>query len=119
MTLLINTTGPEARIAFVQEGEVLCECKWLADRELSRKLLEEIDLLLEEAGIGKGDIKRIAVHQGPGHFGSLRTGVVVAGSLAYALGAELAAVTGKDWEENIKEAEEAVAVEVVGARYEK
>jgi tRNA threonylcarbamoyl adenosine modification protein YeaZ len=116
-TLLINTTGPEARIAFTRGGQFLCERQWPADRELSRRLLEEIDLLLTEAGLEKADIGRVAVHCGPGHFGSTRTGVVVASTLAYALSAELAEVARKSWEENVKEAESVAAVEAVEVAY--
>ncbi|MDP3997276.1 MAG: tRNA (adenosine(37)-N6)-threonylcarbamoyltransferase complex dimerization subunit type 1 TsaB [bacterium] len=87
--LLIDTSGPEAWVALVKDGEILSEHTWLADRLLAVTLLEKIDDLLEECRISVSDLKKIAVVSGPGHWSGLRTGIVVASVLAGAAGSKL------------------------------
>ena len=59
----------------------------------SRKHVESITLIIEqavaEAGIEMKDLSAIAVTQGPGLVGALLVGVMVAKSLAFALGKPL------------------------------
>jgi tRNA threonylcarbamoyladenosine biosynthesis protein TsaB len=52
----------------------------------SAELLPTLDGLLEEAGVGWSEVRRIAIGVGPGTFTGLRIGVATARALASALG---------------------------------
>jgi len=58
----------------------------LASRDHIRRVLPLTRTVLEEAGIGTGDLAGIAYTAGPGLIGALLVGVSVGRSLAYALG---------------------------------
>lgn len=89
--LIIDTSQPTVWVAVIQDGKILDEREWLSDKALGVKLLEVIEELR-----GKGRIKRIAVHVGPGHFMATRTGVVVAQLLAGAWQVEIVSVSGQE-----------------------
>jgi tRNA threonylcarbamoyladenosine biosynthesis protein TsaB len=57
------------------------------------RLLAMADGLLSNAGVGIGDVDRIAVGVGPGTFTGLRVGVATARALSQSSGAELVAVS--------------------------
>jgi tRNA threonylcarbamoyladenosine biosynthesis protein TsaB len=56
------------------------------------QLLALADQLLERAGVGWGELERIAVGVGPGRFTGLRVGIATARGLAQSLDAELVGV---------------------------
>lgn len=53
-------------------------------------------LLMSEAGVGVGDLDRLAVDVGPGNLGSVRSGVAYVNGLAFALGRGVAALDTLD-----------------------
>jgi len=63
------------------------------ERGHAEALMPMIAEILEEAGIGYGDINRIAVTTGPGTFTGVRVGIAAARGLALATGAELVGST--------------------------
>lgn len=89
--VLIDTAGPTARLALVTDTEVI-DVEWAASRTLSQELLTHLATLLGENSLTLADIDRIGVRPGPGHFGSLRQGVLVATLLAYAQGIPLVSI---------------------------
>jgi N6-L-threonylcarbamoyladenine synthase len=100
VVLAIETSCDETSIAIIRDGALLAH-KVASQDELhrryggvvpeiaSRRHLEVVHPLienaLEDAGIGFGDLKAIAVTHGPGLIGAVLVGVAVAKSLALAL----------------------------------
>ncbi|MGO0123507.1 tRNA (adenosine(37)-N6)-threonylcarbamoyltransferase complex transferase subunit TsaD [Desulfothermobacter acidiphilus] len=64
----------------------------VASRQHLRALNPVIELALEKAGLGWGDLTAVAVTRGPGLLGSLLMGLMAAKTLAFALGKPLIAV---------------------------
>jgi tRNA A37 threonylcarbamoyladenosine modification protein TsaB len=87
--LVIDTSKPEVWVALLRDGDIVAEEAWAGDKQLGTKLLVAIQAVTQ----GKRP-QRIAVHQGPGHFMALRTGLVTAHLLVQAWAVELVVVTG-------------------------
>lgn len=79
--LFINSAQDEARIALLKSGKIIAQKKW-EGKELSEKLLKEIDQLI---GKNKTKIDAIAIYPGPGSYTGLRVGITVANFLAWSL----------------------------------
>lgn len=85
--LTINTTLFEkAEVGLKSaEGQILENKKFTAERNLSGKLLPEIDKLLKQKNTTIKDLTAIEVNTGPGSFTGTRIGVAVANALAFSL----------------------------------
>ncbi len=88
MILAFDTATDVATSALVRDGEVLGERTSRAVR-----ILDDIDALLETAGLTRDDVARIAVGTGPGSYTGLRMGLITARTLAFALGVPVAGVS--------------------------
>lgn len=110
--LIIDTARPQVWVALVEDGAVVSEKEWGADRTVGTKLLEAI----EDMTRAKRPT-RIAVHRGPGHFMSLRAGVVTAQLLAQGWAIELVEVAGTDRPQLIHEALDKSHIDVVSPLY--
>ncbi|SDE60823.1 tRNA threonylcarbamoyladenosine biosynthesis protein TsaB [Kordiimonas lacus] len=87
MTLLaIDTCEGTCSAALVRESETLTSRMERIGRGHAERLLPMIAELMAEAGIGYGDLDRIAVCTGPGTFTGLRIGLSVARGLALTKG---------------------------------
>ena len=88
----IETAGDDASVAVLDGERVLAERRWRITTTASRELLGQIDAVLQEAGVGRDALARIAVDVGPGGYGSLRTAVATAQGIALGLAVPLAGV---------------------------
>ena len=88
LVLAFDTATDVATTALVQDGAVLGE---RASRAV--RILEDVDGLLEEAGLERGSVEGIAVGTGPGSYTGLRMGLVTARALAFALESPVAGVS--------------------------
>lgn len=95
MIFALKTDNSTAELAvFSDNGELLNEKKWLAERRLAKELLGEIEEIIE----GKWEeLTGIIVFQGPGSFTGLRIGITTVNTMAYAQNIPIIGVKGEDW----------------------
>lgn len=95
--LLIDTSSTTAQVALTNEDKVIAVESWEVLRNLSDKLLPNIEKLLQKNKLRPEDLNGIIVYLGPGTFTGLRVGVTVANALAYSLNIPIAGVKGKSF----------------------
>ena len=98
MILYIDTTDNDVAEIGIRRAE-----KYRRQQIKGRLQAEEFAALIEsfvqKQGLQPTDIKKIAVRNGPGFFSRVRTGVVAANALAYALNLKVVPVKGElDWQ---------------------
>lgn len=76
---------------------LLAEKSWNAGRELSVQIHQEIETILESAGIELSDITGIIVYEGPGSYTGLRISISVANTIGYAQDIPVVGSTGGGW----------------------
>ena len=91
VTLSFDTATDVATSALVEDGEVLGERV-----SVPRALLEDVDALLQDAGLEPADVDALVVGTGPGSFTSTRIGLATARGLALALDLPVAGVSTLD-----------------------
>lgn len=115
--LIINTATPQATIILARDARILAQRSWPSDRSLGARLLSEIDTLLATQKISWQQIDRLAVHQGPGHYSALRTGVILATMVAFAREKELVALSGSGPDQLVPQAFTAFPVSTITPVY--
>lgn len=93
LTLAIDTATPNGRFALAADGRLLAYQPYNVTGSYADRLLPLIENLLVGAGRRLAEVELIAVADGPGSFTGVRIGVATAKTLAWALGAQLAAVS--------------------------
>lgn len=93
LTLALDTATPHGRFAVAEDGKLLAYQPHNVAGSYADALLPVIDTVLEAAGRRMDQVGLVAVTMGPGSFTGVRIGVATAKALAWALGAELAAVS--------------------------
>ncbi|HET9213016.1 MAG TPA: tRNA (adenosine(37)-N6)-threonylcarbamoyltransferase complex dimerization subunit type 1 TsaB [Thermoanaerobaculia bacterium] len=83
--LALDTGSPLVSVALARDGAVVA-ARSVEQERSSTRLLEMVREVLDEAGIGTGDLGAIAVLRGPGSFTGLRIGLATALGLHQALG---------------------------------
>lgn len=90
MILFINASQPQAVLKLISEQSE--KNLKFTSQKLSESLLPQIQKLLQRNHWNLSDIKKIAVVTGPGPFSRMRTAVVTANALAYALNIAVAGI---------------------------
>jgi tRNA threonylcarbamoyladenosine biosynthesis protein TsaB len=85
MILLFDTSDPEQTSFYLLQKDSLKAHVWLSHKKQAEIFHSEISKFLKKCKVGLQSLKKIAVVVGPGHFSRIRTGVVTANTLAYAL----------------------------------
>ena len=85
MLLFINTTDSNKTELALVSKEKIDKLEFVTNRDLSEKLLPQIQKLLKNKKIKLKDLTGIAVVKGPGSFMGIRTGVATGNTLAYVL----------------------------------
>jgi len=115
--LIIDTVGEEAKIALAADGRLIDHFSWAADRNLGRMLLENIEAMLNKAGINIQEVGRVAVTSGPGGYSNLRAGIVTANMISLAAGCDMAELKTSSLDVMAREAERAKNVSYIKPHY--
>ena len=91
LILAFDTATDVATVALARNGEVLGERASRAFR-----VIQDVEELLEAAGVGSDEVEGIAVGTGPGSYTGLRMGLVTARTLSFSLGVPVAGVSTLD-----------------------
>lgn len=91
LILAFDTATDVATVALVRDGEVLGE---RASRAV--RILQDVEGLLDDAGLRADEVEAIAVGTGPGSYTGLRMGLITARTLAFSLGVPVAGVSTLD-----------------------
>jgi tRNA threonylcarbamoyladenosine biosynthesis protein TsaB len=92
MLLALDTSTALASVA-LYDGTLRAEATWHAGRNHSQQVMPMAVRLLEEQGLGPGDLTAIGVATGPGSYTGVRVGLALAKGLAAALRLPLVGVT--------------------------
>lgn len=85
LVLGLNTVGEACEAALAEGDRVLAERREPMTQGHDARLAPVVESLMREAGLGFGQLQRIAVIVGPGSFTGVRVGVAFARGLALAL----------------------------------
>jgi tRNA threonylcarbamoyladenosine biosynthesis protein TsaB len=86
LTIAIDASQDVCTLALGRDCSLVAEYAFAHKMNLLRRMLPNIESMLHDAGLAKGDIDGVIVALGPGSFTGLRIGVTIAKSLAYVLG---------------------------------
>jgi tRNA threonylcarbamoyladenosine biosynthesis protein TsaB len=95
--LALKTDGSSTYIAVFDDKTLLSELHWESNRELARDLLGKITEVCSEANLEINSLDGIICFSGPGSFTSLRIGITVANTLAYAQSIPIVSSSGEHW----------------------
>ncbi len=95
--LAVSTAEPLCSVAFMEDGDLVCEESWLDRQTHSKRLMDMIRHLLENrAGIGAKDVDAFVAARGPGSFTGLRIGISVVKGLACAASRPAVGISSMD-----------------------
>ncbi len=92
LELSIDSSTRFASVAVSNQGTVIGERTWEAERNHSVELAPTIRSVMRQASAGPADLSAVFVAKGPGGFSSLRVGMSMAKSLAMGLGVPLVGI---------------------------
>ena len=82
ITLGIECSSRQGSVALLQDGDLLAEKTWIADRVRHNTIFQTLETLIEETGISYNAISLFAVGRGPGSFSGMRMSFAIAQALA-------------------------------------
>ncbi len=98
MILTLKAASMECHLGLLDsDGQQLDHELWQSGRELSDGLLTHIELLIKKNKLDFKDLTGVIVYEGPGSFTSLRIGLMVSNTIAYAQNIPIVGATGDDW----------------------
>ncbi len=100
MILAIDTSTPECRMSLFNQGKVVMDKNWQADRRLALEILEQLENFLKEANSTFQNLTGLIVFRGPGSFTGLRIGVTVMNTLSDSLNIPIVGQTGENWKKS-------------------
>lgn len=87
LTLSIVTCGPQLEIALSSpSAKTISVVRLGGVARRSSLVMAAVDLLVEDAGVGRGEVSSVVVSRGPGSFTGIRSGIATAEGLAAGLG---------------------------------
>lgn len=92
MLLAIDTSTGLTGLALYGADGPRAECMWASGRNHTAQLLPQLDVLLRHVGVGRDELRAVAVALGPGSWSGLRVGMSVAKGIALAGGLSLLGV---------------------------
>ena len=90
--LALDTSGPVAGVAVLQDGRVRYEAMAVNKMTHSESIMPMAEEALRRTALEKGDLTHLAVTVGPGSFTGVRIGVTAVKALSHALGIPCIAV---------------------------
>ena len=116
MYIIINTTDDKKIEVILAQSEDAFKIKSVSgEKKQSERLLATIENLLIEGKTTPAKLKGIGVVTGPGGFTSVRIGVVVANTLAYALNKNVFGIKKMEF----KDSKDLVKIIIAGFKAEK
>lgn len=101
MILTLKTASMETELGLLGDSNQKIDHElWQSGRELSDDLLAHIEALLKKHDSTIKDLTGIIVYEGPGSFTSLRIGLTVANTIAYAQSIPIVGTAGDNWINN-------------------
>ena len=85
LALAIDTSQEITTIALGRDSQIIAEYTFHSKMTLLRRLLPNIERIIEDAGLQTQDIEAIIAGLGPGSFTGLRIGLTTAKSLAFVM----------------------------------
>lgn len=98
MILALKAASMECEISLIDvAGKSVDKELWQSGRELSDGLMSNIEALLKRNKVSFDNLSGIVVYEGPGSFTSLRIGLMVANTIAYAQQIPIVGTTSDNW----------------------
>lgn len=94
--LVIDTATRQSSVGAGAGRVLLAESLRTSEHRHGTLLLEQIQAVLDEAGVSPRQIAAVGVGTGPGSFTGLRVGMATAKTLAYALGVPIVGIASTD-----------------------
>lgn len=95
MVLALDTSTPDLSVAVIGPG-LRESCRVTVGNGMGAAIAPEVEGLLQDSGLSRGDLAAIAVGAGPGPYTSLRVGLMFAGAAGWALGVPVLAACSLD-----------------------
>lgn len=119
MFLIVDTSQSGPRIVLAgNSGELVAERRFDRALALSRQILEELELLFDQASFGLDDLRGVLCVTGPGHFTSIRIGVITANIFAFSRSIPIVGVLSGEEREGIEKLCRGKGVEFVLPTYD-